>query len=405
MKLPIHFVAIGTELLLGKLQDANGFWLSQFLSKRGLKLSQITILADDEKEISDFLRSQDLKSQLFIFSGGLGPTLDDKTKSVLASITQSNIKHNDLALKLATEQFQRFQKTYSTLQSDYHLIPDGWEVIANPVGQAPGLLINNENFHILALPGVPHEFGAMVETQAQRLLPTQSSQNQRLTARVFGVSEEVIFFKKAPKLWKELQGLGDVSCLPNFPYVDIGITGDNLNETVFHEVIKKNLPEEIIDFDGLSVSEFVLKIALKKRLSLSVAESCTGGLCSHLLTNISGSSELYLGSVTSYAEAAKISHLGVSPDTINEHTVYSHQVAAEMASGVSKAFNSDISVSTTGLAGPSGGSENNPVGRVYIGVSIHGEVKTFSRDFHGSREHLKSRFASFAFLCLLREIA
>ena len=402
MKLPIHFLAIGSELVQGKIQDANGRWLGKFLSQRGLSLQRISILADDENALNDFFKTQKLKSQFFIISGGLGPTKDDKTKSFLSQLTNSALTEDQRALELARSQYQRYQKEFDLKKTGYHLIPKGWEPLANPVGLAPSLY--SEEFQLLALPGVPREFQAVIEDQADRLFPKIENHNQQLTARVFGISEEKIFFDKAPKLWSELEELGQVSCLPHFPYVDIGISGNNLDNQAFQKLITDSLNGEIINFDSLNAAEIVLNILKKNKQKLAIAESCTGGLCSNLLTDISGASEVYLGSVTSYSTQVKIDSLNVNSETVNKHSVYSHEVAQEMAKGVSQALGSYIGLSTTGIAGPDGGSDDNPVGRVYIGVSIDGKTTSFSRDFIGSRKQLKYRFADFAFLCLLRSI-
>ena len=402
MKLPIHFLAIGSELVQGKIQDANGRWLGKFLSNRGLALKRISILPDDEKALSEFFKNQELKSQFFVISGGLGPTKDDKTKSFLSKLTNCELTEDENALKLAKAQYQRYQKEFDIKRTGYHLIPSGWEALANPVGLAPSLY--SDQFRILALPGVPREFEAVIQDQADRLFPVIKNQNQQLSARIFGVSEEKIFFEKAPKLWEELEKLGQVSCLPHFPYVDIGISGNNLDNQAFQSLIKDSLQDEIINFEGLHAAEIILDILKEKQQTLAIAESCTGGLCSSLLTDISGASKVYLGSVTSYSNQVKMNSLDVSSDTIEQHTVYSHQVAQEMAKGVSQALESHIGLSTTGIAGPDGGSKNNPVGRVYIGVCINGETTSFSRDFIGSRKQLKQRFADFAFLSLLRSL-
>lgn len=404
MKLPIHFVAIGTELLQGKLQDANGYWLSQFLASKGIKLAQITILDDDENALDHFFNSQDLSSQFVITSGGLGPTKDDKTKGFFSKLTNSPLIESDDALKLAKEHYSRINRDFDANQTGYHQIPDTWEALSNLAGLAPGLLKQDEAYNILALPGVPREFQAIIKSLESRFFQTQATQYQKISVRVFGLSEEKIFFEKAPRLWAELETMGEVSCLPSYPHLDIGIAGKNLIASEFKDCIHKHLPDAILCFEMLSIEEIILKKLKARNLTLAIAESCTAGLCSHLLTQISGASHSFLGGIVSYSNEVKINNLNVSKDIIDKETVYSHAVAKAMSIGVKQQLKADIGLATTGIAGPNGGSLDNPVGSIYIGITCNGETESETRKLNGDRDSLKKYFANFAFLTLLKKL-
>jgi len=232
------------------------------------------------------------------------------------------------------------------------------------------------------------------------------------TVRTKRIPEEKIFRETAPTLWGQLEQYGTVSSLPHIMGVDIGVKIKGAN-TVELERKKSELRKifessplmpNIWNFGTQSLEELIVGVANRKNISYGFAESCTGGLCSHRVTGISGSSQTFLGSVVCYSVAVKAKSLGVKTETLNNYGAVSEEAAKEMAVGVARSLNLDVGVSITGFAGPGGGSPEKPVGTVYVGVHAQGKTQVFHYQFPGDREQLKQRFSQAALYLLLEEL-
>ncbi|MCR9205624.1 MAG: nicotinamide-nucleotide amidohydrolase family protein, partial [Halobacteriovoraceae bacterium] len=354
-------------------------------------------------------------SDLVLTTGGLGPTEDDITKSTLGRFFGGELRENEKAKKLALEHYARIEKVWSPETNSYHLIPDGMEPIPNPKGLAPGLSYSKEGKLFMAAPGVPRELKGMIETEFPLLLdkvfPSRKQKTQVLTIRTIGVPEEKIFFQLMPNLWKDLSQWGKVSSLPQVLGVDINLTIDGGEAELLKarnhwqtELKKSPLAQTIWSWDHLTLEELVVFEANQKGLTISIAESCTGGLVANRITNVPGSSSVFLSSVVAYANEVKVNILGVKSETLKSYGAVSEQTAGEMAMGVRKVIGSDISISLTGIAGPGGGSEEKPVGTVCMGIDSSLETLTKTYNFRGDRDHLKNRFSEMALYKLLQVI-
>lgn len=414
-----HLIVIGDELMTGKINDINTSQVAKWLEKEGIELTFSTLCPDKKDHLIQTLTLAWEQSDLVITTGGLGPTQDDITKATLGEFFKGKLKENLKAKELAKLQYGRIQKEWNPNTNAYHLIPEGMEPVANPKGLAPGLCYKLKNKKdsklFLAAPGVPRELRGMIETEFPSFLdetfPARKRSSNVLTIRTIGVPEEKIFFHMMPELWEELSTWGKVSSLPQVLGVDIHLTieGDRqkLEEAkVFWKKKLENGPlaENIWSWESKKIEELVIEEAIEKKLTLSLAESCTGGLVAHRLTNIPGSSQVLLSSVVAYANQAKETLLGVKSETLKSKGAVSEETALEMAMGVREKIKSDISVSLTGIAGPGGGSLEKPVGLVCIGLDSDNEsfAKTFS--FKGDREHLKKRFSEMALYQVLKRI-
>lgn len=405
----IDLMLIGGELIHGKRSDLNGPELARQLRPLGHEIQSIITLADHPQELIEQLRnhySHALSSPeqqfLLITSGGLGPTLDDLTKTSLAQAFKLTIEDSPLAREILRANYARHQRLWEPALNSYQLIPQSVVPLNNPTGHAPGLLLKKENLSILCLPGVPHEFASILKEQlSSGLIPAQQSKKW-FTVKSKEVAEEVIFNKLCPGLWAELEAFGPVSSLPHAGGVEISIETTENNFPLLENLFRQSaLAPHIWQYGDLPINHYLIQQLLNKKLTLSVAESCSGGLCSHLLTEIAGSSGAFLGGVISYSNHAKIELLNVSSQIIDEYTEVSGQTAIEMALGVKKKLGTDLGLSFTGFAGPTGGTENDPVGTVYIGLATPDSCYTFRYQFYGERSFVKQKFVQYGFYRVL----
>lgn len=420
-KLIATLVVIGDELLSGKIKDANTQVLARWLDTQGFALTQVILCGDRPQELKETLSSAWKKSHLLITTGGLGPTPDDVTKNVLSEVFEGELENNEIARKMVIEHYARIDKEWTPKTNSYNLIPKGMEVISNPQGLAPGLAKvaldkdKGKEKLFMAAPGVPRELKAMMgspfEELLDRVFPKREKTEQVLTLRTYKVPEEKIFFEMMPNLWSDLEKEGKVSSLPQILGVDIHLTfkgsPKDLEEKKrqWQERLKDSpLAPHIWAWEAISLEEFVIQEANKKGLTLGAAESCTGGLVGHRLTNVSGSSSVFLGSLVTYANEVKENVLGVKEETLKSFGAVSEETAREMVSGVKKVLNCDIAISLTGIAGPGGGSAEKPVGMVCMGTASS-EVETHQFKFKGDREYLKLRFSEMGLHLLREEIA
>ena len=381
------FIGIGNELLKGITADENGPWLAKFLTQQGLSLTSVQLCGDDEEQVVAALEAASRCSSIAVLSGGLGPTRDDLTRQILSRYSEGM---------------------------------GGWQLsaIANPVGLACGLWGRSEKQSVIALPGVPWEFQQMFAREVFPLLiPAEyRSRRERQTIRSWGMSEARIF-QENPNLWGQLATLGTVSSLPQVLGVDIGVDLEGTveeREQKKREVLKifqnSTLWPHIWQVGPLSLPEYLIQKLQGQSTTVGFCESCTGGLASHSLTDIDGSSKVFLGSVICYSSRVKQQVLGVSPDILKQYGAVSEEVALALAMGGKRVLGVDYCVAYTGIAGPGGGSEENPVGTVAIALATpassfgsgDGVVKTFH--FKGDRVRLKQRFFTMGLLQLLQQL-
>jgi nicotinamide-nucleotide amidase len=415
--LTAQIILIGDEILNGSISDANLAPLASWLLSRGIKLTQVTTVRDEREGLTKTIKQAWKASDLVITTGGLGPTKDDITKSVLGEITQGELKESSMATALVSAQYEKIGKEWKKETNLYHMIPDGVEVFKNPMGLAPGLKIKKEGKLLLATPGVPRELRAMINEEFDDLLkdsfPGLSLPDEKISIRTKGIPEERIFFELMPDLWSYLETFGKVSSLPQLLGVDIHIqipsneskrTKQAAQEEIQKKLADSPLSAHIWHWGHESIEEIVVEKASQTGLKIALAESCTGGLVAHRLTNVSGSSRVFIGSLVTYANEAKENLLQVQNETLLNHGAVSTQVATEMARGARIATSADIAISLTGIAGPTGGSEEKPVGTLCIGDSTKASDNAKRVNYFGDRDYLKKRFSQVAFFRLLEII-
>lgn len=405
---------IGDEILIGQVLDTNSSHLAVALEEAGVRVTRMVSIGDNKKDIRETLKKELSRNSVVITTGGLGPTKDDITKDILARLSGSRgyVEH---AGQLEIIRKRLASRNLSMLPSNQAqaLVPDSAEVIVNKNGTAPIMVFRNicGGGTLYALPGVPHEAVAAIPDIVEDIRAHQQLTHiYHRNIMVYGIAESALSERIAP--WEDaLPADMHLAYLPN------QLTGIRLRLSIYsgdpddekaraeQQITRlKEMLGDLVYADGDSTLEETLGAILKAHnLTVSCAESCTGGEIAHLFTSVSGSSAYFLGSVTSYAVSVKEKVLGVPAETISKYGVVSSEVAAAMAEGVRRVTGSDYSVSTTGLSGPSG-DEHNPVGTVWIGVAGPQGTKTVTYRYNNDRKRNIERFAASALDFLRKSI-
>jgi len=412
-----EIIAIGTELLIGGRSDSNSLFLADELGKLGIAVRFKLVVGDEQPDIVMALHTAVKRAQVIILTGGLGPTVDDCTREAVACATGHRLGRRKEALESMTARLAQWGRRPSKGQLRQAMIPSGAAVLKNPVGSAPGFCLAWKKARIVSLPGVPREMEEMMRQEVVPLLRTAMESSGRTSRtpivrqvfHTFGLAEADVDAK--------LNGL-----IPKGAPVDLGLlaspmgvlvsltTKGSESSTEKHRDLPQQLASDVrsrlsewLFAEGDDTMEKVVGRELTKRgLILAVAESCTGGLIGHRLTQVPGSSAYVDRGVVCYSNRAKTEMLGVPVELIARQGAVSKEVAAAMACGIRERANVSVGLSVTGIAGPGGGTETKPVGLVYIGLD-DGTGRPITREFrfHGDRNVIKQR-ASQAALDLLR---
>lgn len=403
-----EIISIGTELLLGQIVDTNSAYLSQKLAELGIDIHLKTTVGDNKRRILSALKESLKRAELIITVGGLGPTQDDLTKEVIAQALNKEMILNKRVAKMIESYFLRRGLEFTENNLLQARFPQGAKVIYNPLGTAPGMIIKKEDKIIIALPGPPRELKPMFEEQIFPYLRKKNIKGMIIKSkvlRVVGLGESLV-----EERIKEIlrQDSPTIAPLVSQGEVHLRITakGDNKSEIdkKIREVekeIKRSLGDYIYGEDSKTLEKVVANLLLREKRTLSVAESCSGGLISHKLTNVSGSSNYYLGGIVCYSNESKIILLRVPKEIITQKGAVSRECAISMAKGVRKRFSTDLGLAITGIAGPKGGTKDKPVGLVYIALADKKAVKCQEFKFTGARIFIKQK-ASLSALDILR---
>ena len=402
---------IGDEILIGQIVDTNSSHISRALNSYGIRVNRMLSIGDERSEIISSLTEELQKNDIVIVTGGLGPTKDDITKAALAELSGTDrYKTDDAQLEIIHRILSSRGLDVLDINKAQASVPETCDVILNHMGTAPIMVFRfpesrfGHKATLYSLPGVPYEaLGALDDVLKDIKAHYSLSDIYHKTIMTYGLAESAL--SKMIESWEDaLPEDIHLAYLPNqFTGVRLRlyIYGDSKEQEIARiEAEYAKLKEILADYI-YSEQEDTLQNCIGRTLeaygkTISVAESCTGGLISHLFTSIPGSSAYYLGSVTSYANSVKERVLGVPSEIIRNHGAVSSECAAAMASGVRKLTGSDFAVATTGIAGPGGGSDEKPVGTVWVGVSSEKGTQTFKIQYKGDRIRNIERFAAFA---------
>lgn len=402
----MEFVAIGDELLTGRTRDANGPKMAEWGQKIGRPLTHLQVVGDQQEEIQKTIQQAASRSELVICSGGLGPTPDDRTKNALSQLLNVPLEESPKAREILQAQYQRAQKSWSPQLNSYHLIPRGVRPLENPNGLAPGLLAYYQNSQIIFLPGPPREFLAMLEKHLGPITQTLTSASQKRShfcVKTYGVPEEKIFGELCPNLWQELEAFGKLSSLPTLFGVDLVLQSqgplDHERERAWQNDIKSHLIKtkvapHIWQFGEQDLGSFLLEQMRARNLTLGFAESCTGGLASSLITDVPGCSDVFYGSIVSYHNKVKQNTLGIDENVFSKFGAVSKPCVEQMAEGARQALGVDAVIAYSGIAGPTGGSKEKPIGTLAMALACSwAPCESQICLLKGERAVLKQRFA------------
>lgn len=407
-------LVIGDEILIGQTIDTNSGWIAARLTEHNIQTRSIRVLPDVEEQILQALEAASKRSDLVLLTGGLGPTRDDVTKQTLSRFFQSPLKMDDLVLQHIERIFERSGRPLLPVNIQQAEVLELSEVLFNEAGTAPGMWIEYHDTIFVVMPGVPSEMKYLMDHEViPRLRQRRPSGRMLRHAHLLtsGIGESFL-----AELIKPIElGLPDyihLAYLPSFSQVRLRLSAEGVNQALLDEELdiyvqrmKELIGVHVVNEDRRSLEETVLDEMRSSGLRLAVAESCSGGMLSHLLTRIPGSSEVFLGGVIAYSNDLKVRFLDVSRETLQREGAVSEQTALEMARGARRATGSDYAIAITGVAGPGGGSDEKPVGTVWIGIA--GPNTSYAQLFRlGKRRedtiHRSSRQALFQLLKTIR---
>jgi nicotinamide-nucleotide amidase len=408
-------ISIGDEILIGQIVNTNASVISENLYSIGIPVSKIITIGDTEQALLNELVDSNNNFDVTVITGGLGPTHDDITKPILVKYFKDELISDEKVLNHVKSIFESRNIEMPDVNYEQALIPKKSKVIWNENGTAPGIWIENSGKIFIALPGVPYEMKAMMTDSVLPMLKEKFENRidyvlKSKTLLTTGVGESVL----AEMIGDVKDFIGDckLAFLPTLFGVRlrIDVKGSNSLEvenklTEIENILRNKIGNYIFGVDNDLLESKVGEILLKNNLTLAVAESCTGGLLASKITDISGSSKYFLGGVCSYSNESKINILNVKRETIEKYGAVSEETALEMAINVREKFNCDIGLSTTGIAGPLGGTKEKPVGLVWIGYSD--KARTYARKFllGSNRDRTKIRSVYLALEILKKEIS
>jgi nicotinamide-nucleotide amidase len=406
--LSAEIIAIGSELLAPDRTDTNSLWLTEKLNRIGVDVKLKTIVGDDDARLEELIKDAVKRSRVVITTGGLGPTEDDITRKVVARALGRRLTLDENVLNEIRQRFQSFGVTMPERNSRQAMVIDGAEVLPNPNGTAPGLYLEHEGCAIALFPGPPREMNPMFENHVRSRLEKLAGDFRfaRRVLRVAGMGESAVDEKIAP-IYTQYEN-PQTTILFNSSEIEIHLRAQGRTEADAETLIdhlslkiEKALGNSVFSFRGETMEEVVGRSLTVKGFTLAVAESCTGGLIAQRLTNVAGSSKYFTEGVVTYSNESKTRLLGVDKKLVKEFGAVSQQVARDMARGVRHKAKTDFGLAVTGIAGPDGGTEEKPVGLVYIALAddAHTEHKRFV--LPGDRELIRWR-ASQAALDMLR---
>ena len=398
-----EILAVGTELLMGQIANTNAQYISNRLPEVGIGVYYHSVVGDNPKRLKECLSLALNRSDVVVMTGGLGPTQDDLTKETVAEAFGKKMVLHEESLNKIKAFFEKLQRPMADNNIKQAYLPEDSIIIVNNNGTAPGCIIESDGKVVIMLPGPPSEMKPMFE---DTVIPYFKAKSEyRIVSkfmRIFGIGES--------SMEKQIIDLIEKQTNPTIaPYakegeVTLRITakcanGENADEIMAPVIneIKDRLGIAIYSLEDKNLEEVVGELLINRNITLSLAESCTGGLVSSKLTNIPGISQVFNRAIVSYSNQSKIENLGVKPETLDTYGAVSRETAIEMAKGVKELSKTDLGLSITGVAGPGGGTEEKPVGLVYVALATNEGVECKELNLWGKRERIRNITSLHAF--------
>ncbi len=393
----IEVISIGDELLIGQTVNTNASWIGEQLINIGVQLAWVTTVGDSEENVRHALDIAESRSDVVLLTGGLGPTHDDVTKKIVCDYFDCNLVRNEEVLEKVKERFRKRGFDMAKVNEDQALVPDNADVMMNELGTAPGMIFRRNGKTVFVMPGVPREMKALVTNY---VLPEI---RKNLGGNVIRIKNLMTTGVPESTLYEQLDNLQDIekeakiAFLPNLYGIKLRLMVSAESETQAQEklsraeaLLREKINTAIYSEGEVALEETIAQLLTDRGETLAVAESCTGGLVSNKLTDIPGSSTYFDRGIISYSNAAKIEMLGVPQELIEKYGAVSEPVAKSMAEQVRNISGTTYGISITGIAGPSGGTPEKPVGLVYVAYADESKTKverhTFANDRLGNKE-------------------
>jgi nicotinamide-nucleotide amidase len=372
-----EIITIGDELLIGQVVDTNSAWIARHLNDIGIRVKQISSVSDDKTHILTAFKEAATRADVILITGGLGPTKDDITKKTIAEYFGVKLVENADALRNVEAIFARFNRPMIDVNKAQALVPENCEVILNKNGTAPGMWVNEQGKIYVSMPGVPHEMIYMMESDVIPKLKASLKLDAIVHKTILTVGEgESFLAQRIEDIEDSLPAHIKLAYLPKLGQVRLRLSGYGADKAALTEEVEhyaRQIVERVANVvaaeEDLPLEKVILDYMQQKGLTLSLAESCTGGYMSHLFTLHPGASKVFQGGAVTYSNALKEQLLGVKAETIAQFGAVSNETVTEMVEGALERFGTDYSVAVTGIAGPDGGTADKPVGTVWIAVA------------------------------------
>jgi nicotinamide-nucleotide amidase len=391
-----EIIAVGSELLTPDRLDTNSLFLTEELNKLGIEVVRKTVVGDNRDLLSEAFHGALNRVPLVISSGGLGPTEDDLTRETVAELLKRKLRRNDEILRFIEGRFRSMNREMPEVNVRQAMVPEGAEILENSLGTAPGLWLDHEGHFVVLLPGPPRELKPLFREQVLPRLERRVSGVRMFhrEIRVTGLGESHVEQRIMGIYKRFLEVNTTVLAAPGETQVHLRIWTDNAEHAkkTLDEIVKGfeiALADRIFSQDGSSLEEVIAAELTLHNATISAAESCTGGLLAQRLTSIPGSSSYFLGGVVCYSNELKTAWTGVPSELIQTKGAVSTEVAVALAEGIRRRVGSTFGVGITGVAGPSGGTEEKPVGTVHIALAHAGGVTERGKRFPGDRESIR----------------
>ncbi len=405
-----EIITIGDEILIGQIVDTNSAWMAQKLNLAGIRVKQISSVSDDRQHILNALNEAKSRADLILITGGLGPTKDDITKNTLAEYFKTGFRSDQGALENVKRIFSKYKAPLLESNIKQAEVLENCVTLLNLNGTAPGMWIEHEGKIYVSMPGVPFEMMYMMEEQVIPKIKKAFNLPVILhhTILTAGIGESILA-EKIESVEDLLPEHIKLAYLPKLGTVRIRLSGSGKDENLLNTEINiyaKKILDLITEFvmaeNDTPIEKVIMDFMESKNLTLSLAESCTGGYISHQFTQHPGSSKVFLGGAVTYSNSLKMSVLGVSEETLKNYGAVSEETVKEMAEGAHSAFHSDYSIAVSGIAGPDGGTEEKPVGTIWIAVT--GKSKTIARKYNFGNKRIQNieRSATTALILLYK---
>lgn len=414
----VEIITIGDEILIGQIVDTNSAFIAQLLNLNGISVKQISSVSDNREHILKALDEAKSRADIILITGGLGPTKDDITKKTLCEYFKTTMRFDEGAYQDVVNIFATYGKEVTPINRLQAEVPAICEVIHNYNGTAPCMWFDVDDKIFVSMPGVPYEMKALMKEQVVPKLRERFKfpSIYHKTILTQGIGESAL--SELISDWEDSLAAVDIKLAylpsPGMVRLRLSTKGEDKNAIIRNvekkiEEVKPLISEyiygyEIYGVERESLEQMVGKLLKEKKKTISTAESCTGGYISHLLTKVPGSSEYYIGSVISYAYEIKETELGVPHDIILKHGAVSQQVVEQMAKAIREKYKTDYSISASGIAGPGGGTEEKPVGTVWVAVATPTKIISEKFLFGANRERNIQKTANVALNMLKKEL-